>query len=45
MEREDENQCDGVTVQHEMAAEESRGSRPQVEQIRSDGEALALHEI
>jgi len=45
MEHEEENQFEAAAVQHEMAAEESRGSRPQVEQIRSDGEALALHEI
>jgi hypothetical protein len=45
MEREDEGQFEAATVQEELVAEESRGSAIQVQRIRSDGEALALHEI
>ncbi len=44
MELEDETQSQGAAIEAEAAAEDSRARRSQ-ESSRSDGEALALHEI
>jgi hypothetical protein len=44
MEREDENPSQ-APGEAEAAAEETHGQRWQAETARSDGEALALHEI
>jgi hypothetical protein len=45
MELEDENLPQVTAVEPDAAAEETRGQRWQAEVNRSDGEALALHEI
>jgi hypothetical protein len=45
MEREDETQFETATVHEELQAEESRGGPRMLENLGSDGEALALHEI